>query len=163
MLPPGRASARRERARAAWRAATVGVDAAFPPIRVPPQPRRRKHFTNFHGVERKVPAGSEWPRHIFWEASRPRRSRRATKGRGRLVGLRLASPPQENCLLNHPFRRPVASLTLALLLCCGAAFAGLTRKHKASPPPPAPPALHASVQLEDKKLKIIGWKGPKVA
>ncbi len=64
----------------------------------------------------------------------------------------MASPPQENCLLNLSHRRSIASATLALLLCCGPAFAGLTRKHKVAPPPPPPATPHASAQLADKKL-----------
>jgi hypothetical protein len=64
----------------------------------------------------------------------------------------MASPPQENCLLNLSHRRSIASATLALLLCCGPAFAGLSRKHKAAPPPPSPATPHASAPLADKKL-----------
>jgi len=64
----------------------------------------------------------------------------------------MALPPQENCLLNRSHRRSIASTAVALLLCCSAGFAGLTRKHKAAPTPPPPPTPHASAQLEDKKL-----------
>lgn len=64
----------------------------------------------------------------------------------------MALPPQENCLLNRSHRRSIASATLALLLCCSPAIAGLTRKHKVAPTPPPPASPHASAQLEDKKL-----------
>lgn len=55
-------------------------------------------------------------------------------------------------LLNHPLRRSVAFATLAVMLSSGAAFAGLTRKHKAAPAAPEPATPHASAALADKKL-----------
>ncbi len=54
--------------------------------------------------------------------------------------------------MNHPLRRFAASASVALVLCCSASFAGLTRKHKAAPAPPPAPTPHASAQLADKKL-----------
>lgn len=54
--------------------------------------------------------------------------------------------------MNHLLRRFAASASVALVLCCSASFAGLTRKHKAAPAPPPPPTPHASAQLADKKL-----------
>ncbi|HEX4277396.1 MAG TPA: glycoside hydrolase family 3 N-terminal domain-containing protein, partial [Bryobacteraceae bacterium] len=54
--------------------------------------------------------------------------------------------------MNQLFRRSIAPAALALLLCCSPAFSGLTRKHKAAPPPPEPVTAHASAQLADKKL-----------
>ena len=54
--------------------------------------------------------------------------------------------------MNHPFRRSVASITLALLLCGIPALAGLSRKHKTAPETPPPSTPHASAALADKKL-----------
>src|SRR5246127_4810252 len=66
--------------------------------------------------------------------------------------ITVGSVAQERCLLNHPFRRSVASMIFALLLCGSLAFAGLSRKHKTAPEPPPPPTPHASAALADKKL-----------
>src|ERR1700759_5264844 len=68
-----------------------------------------------------------------------------------VLGLRLASPPLENCLLNRSLRRSLPSTTLALVLCSIPVFAGLARKRKATPPPPPAATPHASAQLDDKK------------
>ena len=54
--------------------------------------------------------------------------------------------------MNHLLRRSVASAALAVVLCSGVSFAGLSRKHKNAPPATETPVVHASPQLADKKL-----------
>src|SRR5246500_2976321 len=66
--------------------------------------------------------------------------------------ITVGSVAQERCLLNHPFRRSVASMIFALLLCGSLAWAGFQPKPKPAPETPPPPTPHASAALADKKL-----------